>query len=125
DHLRTRPAFGFCGIGNPEAFRRTIDSLGVTIRAIRTFPDHHAYRRADVESLEAWSQTLPADGVVLTTQKDLVKIRVSKLGGRDLWALRIGLQFIDQEARFQQILNETVADQHGRRIRLSPREKQA
>jgi hypothetical protein len=30
---------------------------------------------------------------LVTTQKDLVKLRRASLGGKELWALRIGLHF--------------------------------
>jgi tetraacyldisaccharide 4'-kinase len=81
----------FCGIGNPDAFRATLKTLGAEVSAFRTFPDHHAYSQADMEELGTWARQHATDGIVLTTQKDLVKLRRAQLGGRDLWALRIGL----------------------------------
>ena len=89
DRLRGRPVAAFCGIGNPEAFRRTLHDLGAEVVAFRTFPDHHAYARADVDDLRAWARQQATDCVVVTTQKDLVKLRLTDLGGRELWALRI------------------------------------
>ncbi len=84
---------GFCGIGNPGGFRRTLEALGATVAGFHTFPDHHAYTRADVEMLTRWAGTLPANAVIATTQKDWVKLRVAELAGRRLWAVRIGLHF--------------------------------
>ena len=49
-------------------------------------------RRADVEELDAWAGSLPRDAVCVTTQKDLVKLRVAALGGLPLWSLRIAWQ---------------------------------
>jgi tetraacyldisaccharide 4'-kinase len=86
-----RPMAAFCGIGNPGAFRHTLHSLGAVVTAFRAFPDHHAYTRGDVEALTTWAREQARDGIVLTTQKDLVKLHVTEFGGRDLWALRIGL----------------------------------
>jgi tetraacyldisaccharide 4'-kinase len=91
--LRQRPVAAFCGIGNPEAFRRTLTDLGATLAAYRVFPDHHAYQRDDVDDLCTWARQRATDCVVVTTQKDLVKLRVSRLGERELWALRIHLHF--------------------------------
>jgi tetraacyldisaccharide 4'-kinase len=91
ERLRERPAAAFCGIGNPEAFRRTLLDLGASLGAFRTFPDHHAYTRADVEDLTAWAGRQATDCVVVTTQKDLVKLRLTRLGSRELWAVRICL----------------------------------
>jgi tetraacyldisaccharide 4'-kinase len=83
----------FCGIGNPEGFRRTLLPLCGELLDFRAFPDHHGYSASDVGSLERWARDLCAD-LVLTTQKDSVKLRASSLGPAPLWALRIGLEVI-------------------------------
>jgi tetraacyldisaccharide 4'-kinase len=92
DALRGRPVAAFCGIGNPDAFRRTLRGLGCEPADFRTYPDHHAYTRADVESLRDWARRQPDGAALLTTQKDLVKLRVGRIGERDLLALRVGLR---------------------------------
>lgn len=111
--LRGRPVAAFCGIGNPDAFRRTLLDLGTALHAVRNFPDHHAYPRADVADLEAWASRLPRDAVVLTTQKDLAKLRQTRLGGRELWALRIGLHFdVGRElldSKLQEVLESNMS----------------
>jgi tetraacyldisaccharide 4'-kinase len=82
----------FCGIGNPEAFRKTLLDLGMNVGAFRSFADHHAYTGTDVEALGTWARQRATEGVVVTTQKDLVKLRLTRIGGRELWALRIQLR---------------------------------
>jgi tetraacyldisaccharide 4'-kinase len=94
DGLRGRPVAAFCGIGNPDAFRRTLADLGAEVRDFHAYPDHHPYGRADVESLRQWVRQLPAEGLAVTTQKDLVKLRVDRLGERELWSLRVRLQVL-------------------------------
>lgn len=89
--LKGAPVGAVCGIGNPGAFRRTLEALGATVCAFRAFPDHHAYTRADVDELARWAAQLPAGATVATTQKDWVKLRVPDLGGRALRAVRVGL----------------------------------
>jgi len=108
DEFRGKAVGAFCGIGNPDAFRRTLEQLGVIVTAFRTFPDHHAYRRADVESLEEWCEQLPPAAVILTTQKDLVKLRIQTLAGRALWAVRIGLAIQSEEKSFHNLLQNVV-----------------
>lgn len=85
----------FCGVGNPEAFRRTLVSLGATVAAMRVYADHHPYTRIDVDALEQWAEALPSGCDIVTTQKDAVKLRVSHLGSRQLSALRVGLELLD------------------------------
>jgi tetraacyldisaccharide 4'-kinase len=89
--LRDGSAAAFCGIGNPEAFRRSLLDLGARLQDFRTYPDHHSYGRADIEELHRWAGDLPAGTLIVTTQKDVVKLRLSRLGDRPLWWLRIRL----------------------------------
>ena len=96
DELAGRPLAAFCGIGNPEGFRRTLLPLCGSVLDLRLFPDHHDYAASDVESLGAWARELGAD-LVLTTQKDLVKLRCARLGPARLRALKIGLEVVAGE----------------------------
>jgi tetraacyldisaccharide 4'-kinase len=93
DDLAGCTVAAFCGIGNPEGFRRTLGPLCGSVRDFRIFPDHHDYSAADVEALAAWARD-SADDLVLTTQKDLVKLRELHLGPAPLRALRIGLEIV-------------------------------
>jgi tetraacyldisaccharide 4'-kinase len=98
--LSGKPTGAFCGIGNPAGFRRTLADLGADVQAFREYPDHHPYSRDDVDDLCRWAATLPVDSRIVTTQKDWVKLRLTELGGRSLWALRVGLDFLDGKDRF-------------------------
>jgi tetraacyldisaccharide 4'-kinase len=106
--LQGRAVVAFCGIGNPEAFRLTLENLGVPPRAFRVFPDHHAYSRADVEELARFTIAANAD-LALTTQKDLVKLRVASLGGIPLMALRVGLNFSQGAEELESLLQNTCS----------------
>jgi tetraacyldisaccharide 4'-kinase len=108
--LHGRPVVAFCGLGNPEGFRRTLKSLGYAANDFRAFPDHHAYTRADVESLRDWARGQPADVALATTQKDLVKLRTARIGERDLFALRIGLRVREtsDSDRFHELLTNVA-----------------
>jgi tetraacyldisaccharide 4'-kinase len=106
--LEGRPVAGFCGLGNPEAFRRTLERLGGSVIAWRAYPDHHGYTRDDVESLRTWARELPTDAVVATTQKDLVKIRLECLADKALWALRVELDIGAGADELQRLLAACV-----------------
>lgn len=93
DVLRGRRVAAFCGIGNPEAFRRTLAGLGADLVEFDAFPDHHAYGGADVADLGARSKTAQAEFVV-TTLKDLVKLPHETLAGIPLVAVEITLRLV-------------------------------
>ncbi len=108
DRLREQPVIAFSGIGNPGAFRQTLIDLGANVIGWRTFPDHHRYSGKDVEELRAWADSQPADCLMATTQKDLVKIRETQWGGKELWAVRIQLHLESGEKEFHQKLDDAV-----------------
>ncbi|HZT82310.1 MAG TPA: tetraacyldisaccharide 4'-kinase [Gemmataceae bacterium] len=107
--LTAGPVAAFCGIGNPEAFRRSLAALGADVVAFRAFPDHHPYGRADVEALRGWARGQATDCVVVTTQKDLVKLRLPDLAGRRLWALRVALHVEANREALHHKLEEVVS----------------
>lgn len=98
----------FCGLGHPEAFWRTLETLGAKILQRRTFPDHHPYSAKDVAELNDWAKALPKDAILLTTQKDMVKLRVAELGNKPCLALRVGLVFGEGEDAFHTRLRNVL-----------------
>jgi tetraacyldisaccharide 4'-kinase len=72
--LRGLPVAGACGIGNPGAFRRTLEELGADIRLFRIFDDHHAYTPGEIRELLVATATSGAK-MLVTTGKDAVKWR--------------------------------------------------
>ncbi len=93
DSIKGEPVAGFCGIGNPAAFRRTLQRCGCRIVAFREFPDHHRYTSEDVESLSRWVTQLGVS-YALCTCKDLVKISSDRLGSIGLRAVGIELEVL-------------------------------
>jgi len=102
----------FCGIGNPEGFRRTLADAGVgKIAAFRAFRDHHHYTEADLDDLAGWARHHGAAALV-TTQKDLVKIPrrclgdLPHLGNLPLWALAVRAEFTAGQDRLTKLLQD-------------------
>ncbi len=62
-------------IGNPQGFVETSRAAGARIAGTRFFPDHYHYSPADLALARAEAVEHQAD-LVLTTVKDLVKIRL-------------------------------------------------
>ncbi len=108
EELHGRKVAAFCGIGNPDGFRGTLEVLGVSPIGFRAYPDHHPYTASDLSDLAGWASGLGAD-LALTTQKDLVKLRVGRLGAVPLRALRVGLEVIEGEAALIDALDRIAA----------------
>jgi tetraacyldisaccharide 4'-kinase len=101
----------FAGIGNPAAFRTSLAAVGANLVGFRPFPDHHAYAAADLDAIRDWAAGLRAD-LVVTTLKDLVKVRADRLGDAPLFALEIALEILpggDSSASLETLLEPVVA----------------
>jgi tetraacyldisaccharide 4'-kinase len=79
--LGGRRVLAFCGIGNPEAFRRQLLELDLKLEGLVCFRDHHRYTDSDIGALHSRARELGVEEVVMT-QKDAVKIESSQLTAR-------------------------------------------
>ena len=73
DALRGCRVLAFCGIGNPDGFRRQLHRAGVDVVELVGFRDHVRYTERDAERIRNRAAELGVDRVV-TTQKDAVKV---------------------------------------------------
>jgi tetraacyldisaccharide 4'-kinase len=116
DCLAGRRIVAFAGIGNPAAFRTSLENLSAELPGFRSFPDHHAYTASDLAAIRDWATDLRAD-LVVTTLKDLVKVRTERLGDIPLFALEIALEILpggDSSASLDTLLEPVVARAAGR-----------
>lgn len=65
---------GVCGIGNPDAFARSLKDHTGEVVEVHCLPDHHRYDHSQLQRLLRGAKGLGVDGVV-TTHKDMVKWR--------------------------------------------------
>ncbi len=86
--LRDRSVLAFCGIGNPESFERTVRSTGAKLQSLVTFPDHYVFSDEDLRQLGEEATRLDAE-MLITTLKDLVKIKHADVRNLPLWALHV------------------------------------
>jgi tetraacyldisaccharide 4'-kinase len=63
----------FCGLGNPESFYRTLESLGTTYVDRVEFEDHHRYRAQELKHVAEQFRRSGALALV-TTEKDAVNL---------------------------------------------------
>ena len=111
DRLTGARIAAFAGIGNPAAFRTSLTNLGTTLVGFRPYPDHHAYAAAELDALGDWAARLRAD-LIVTTLKDLVKVRTERLGDIPLMALEIAMEILpagDAPASFESLIKHLVA----------------
>lgn len=93
-HLNGRACYLIAGIASPESFINMIESIGGTIVGQAFFPDHHFYTTEEVGNI--MREAASRDAIVVTTEKDIVKLR--RIVDEDrLYYLQIGVNFMDEE----------------------------
>lgn len=119
DSLQGTKVALLCGIGNPDAFRRTVRTLGARVISERILPDHAAYDPDTMRSLQHWVAECRSLDYVVCTQKDLVKIRTDRLGGTQLVAVTI-----DAEMTMEDVF-QTQLERLAERARTSSVDRKA
>jgi tetraacyldisaccharide 4'-kinase len=94
DALKGKRWVGFCGLGAPGKFRRTIEDMGLELPVWHEFPDHHRYSEKELDRLRAEANGLKAG--LLTTRKDWVRIPQEIRQG--ITPLDIAMRFEDEAA---------------------------
>lgn len=98
------------GIGNPDAFHKTVSSSGAEIVGTHTLRDHADFGRETIQQIVAWIETLGPIDCVVCTHKDLVKLQTDQLAGKQILALLIDAMFEDSiplESKLEEILSAT------------------
>ncbi|GJL62138.1 MAG: tetraacyldisaccharide 4'-kinase [Nitrospirales bacterium] len=108
DWLIGKRAVIFSGIGNASSFSRTVEQMGVNIIKEFEFPDHYPYSVTSLESIRAHAQRHNSD-VILTTEKDGVKIGPLLQDGENVWAIRLEIRIEKGEKELLESLQRVVA----------------
>jgi len=101
----------FCGLGNPAAFRRTLERLGVEIAGWIEFDDHHRYRPRELRHLSHHMAATGATALV-TTQKDAINLCESSaelVAPLPLYWLEIGIR-IEHEEEFLRAVEDRLLE---------------
>jgi len=104
----------FCSIGNPDAFRQTVEGLGARVEWAATFPDHHWYTTEDLAGIVR-AEHRPVE-VFVTTEKDAVKLlEFCTEGGEPVWpkdkplmVLRIEMAIRSGAAELEALFEEAL-----------------
>lgn len=94
DFLKGRRTALVCAIGHPEGFRDMVRLLGAELGPCLFFPDHHWYTPQDVNFIK---DLLREAQVILTTEKDIWKLKEAGLDLPGLMVLETELEVANRE----------------------------
>lgn len=110
EEIGAGPFFAFCGLGNPHAFFRDLQTWGLKVCGQAIFADHHLYSQRDVLSIQEAGKKAGAKAFV-TTEKDVENLSALRFGD-PLYVSAIDLQ-VSPEADFHSILDRLLAAKIG------------
>jgi tetraacyldisaccharide 4'-kinase len=108
DFMKGKRVYAFAGIGNPTSFSRTIVGLEALLVGFMTFSDHHNFSLHDIERIKEQARRYRAD-IILTTEKDGVKLRDYEEFLKNIFMLRIELSFIPNNDSFKKMILQKLA----------------
>lgn len=103
--LRGRKIAAFSGIAVPESFLNYLRKYGGDIVYTRHFVDHHRYRKKEIEEIFEQARLHGAE-MLVTTEKDAVRLPSDLAGGLPLFFLRIEIKILDGQAEFDKCIDE-------------------
>jgi tetraacyldisaccharide 4'-kinase len=101
DSLRGRKILTLSGIANPLYFSSMLRKCGADIVGEAVFPDHHPYTPEDLSSVAEKSKR--ADCIV-TTEKDMVKLKQLDVHHLPIRALRVKVKIWEEEEFYQRVM---------------------
>jgi tetraacyldisaccharide 4'-kinase len=100
-------AVAFCGIAHPGEFFRSLAAAGAQLTATHPFADHHRFADAEIARV-AQSARETGARVLLTTEKDLVRLSASQLAtlraAAPLQAVPLRARLLDEEAALSALM---------------------
>jgi tetraacyldisaccharide 4'-kinase len=101
DSLKGKKILALSGIAHPDTFSSMLRKCGMKIVREAIFPDHHLYTTKDLSYIE--EKTKGADGIV-TTEKDMVKLKKLDIDHLPIRALRIEMKIWEEEAFYKRVM---------------------
>jgi len=103
--LKNKKVFAFAGVASPDSFFNLLESFGAIVEQKRVFPDHHAFKAGEVETILQFSRD--NNLLVLTTEKDMVKIRRVS-ADREILFAEVDLKFLAGEEEIKNSIHHAL-----------------
>lgn len=105
--LKGKKIGAFCGIAQPDSFRKLLEKIEIFPVFLKIFPDHHSYNAEDIEILIKFVKNFGCNHLI-TTEKDIVRLtkfkNEFKRAGVFLYYAKITAKIYSEENLIQKIL---------------------
>jgi len=101
--LKGKRVCAFCGIANPDSFRKTLLDAGAQVLSFDIFSDHHFYTEKELEKLR--TEYLSNDAhYMVTTEKDAMRLQNHSEFLKNIFILRVKMQIEPSENSFENFI---------------------
>ena len=91
------------GIADPKSFFQMVEDLGALVLVTEAFPDHHYFKKEEIEALLSYAKN--EDAFIVTTEKDIVRMR-NVIEDESILYMQIELFFINGEDKASAIIDQ-------------------
>ena len=106
--LQGKKVCAFCGIANPDSFRKTLSDARAQVLSFDIFPDHHRYSQGELEKIKAKFIDCRAD-FLISTQKDGARLQEFPEFLNMIYLLRVEMEIIPQSDSFKKFILDRLA----------------
>jgi len=110
NHLHNKKVLAFAGIANPDSFKETLAAINIEPDCFLPFMDHHWYSEKDLGKIINTAEQQQSD-VIITTEKDAVRVPAGFFGSVPIYFLRIEIQIENAD-----ILLKSISSKNRRRL---------
>ncbi|MBF0230471.1 MAG: tetraacyldisaccharide 4'-kinase [Desulfamplus sp.] len=109
--LKGRKGCLFSGIADNQSFRKTVENLGVSVKAHLEFNDHHMYKAEEILTILDTFKECGAD-LLITTEKDYARLGMDKkyIWSMDFAVIGIEIDFLDKKDEFQNVIYKKLCE---------------
>lgn len=100
EFLQGKKVCAFAGIASPEAFSRTIESLGGVVTSFIEFSDHYRFTETDISYIRK-SCIDSSSEIIMTTEKDGVRLTDFPDFLKDVFLLRVEMEMLPSREEFE------------------------
>ncbi len=111
-NLKQRNAFVFSGIAQNDEFARMVAELAGAVAGAAEFADHHPYTPGDLDRIRQGATESRAD-IIVTTEKDYVRLPKKPQLGMDLGVIGIRIEFMEQAFEFTELIEQNLPGDRG------------
>ncbi len=106
--LAGKKVCAFCGIANPNSFKKALLSAGAQVLSFDIFPDHHRYSKSELEKIKDRFIDCRAD-FLISTQKDGARLQKFPEFLKIIYMLSVGLEIIPSAEPFKKFILAQLA----------------